>query len=180
MIVVADSSSFVVLVAVGHIDVLPSLFKRIVIPPEVETELASPKRPAAVQAFIATPPSWLEVRPAATVEHIEGLHAGEAAAIALAQALRADRVIIDEGRGRKAAAARGLQVIGTIGVLEAAAERGLVDLDQAFAKVKQTDFWVSPTFLDERLARSFERKQTQDLEAHKQGTPEQKPSTEQG
>ncbi|MGA2699794.1 MAG: DUF3368 domain-containing protein [Isosphaeraceae bacterium] len=172
MIVVADSSPFVVLVAVGHIDVLPSLFERIVIPPEVETELASPKRPAAVQAFIATPPSWLEVRPAATVEQVEGLHAGEAAAIALALALRADRVIIDEARGRKVATGQGLRVVGTIGVLEAAAERALIDLDQAFAKVKQTDFWVSSALLDERLARYFERKRTQDREARKQGTSE--------
>ncbi len=172
MIVVADSSPFVVLVAVGHIDVLPSLFERMVIPPEVETELASPKRPAAVQAFIATPPSWLEVRPAATVEQVEGLHAGEAAAIALALALRADRVIIDEARGRKVATGQGLRVVGTIGVLEAAAERALIDLDQAFAKVKQTDFWVSSALLDERLARYFERKRTQDREARKQGTSE--------
>jgi len=172
MIVVADSSPFVVLVAVGHIDVLPSLFERILIPPEVETELASPKRPAAVQAFIATPPSWLEVRPAATVEQVEGLHAGEAAAIALALALRADRVIIDEARGRKVATGQGLRVVGTIGVLEAAAERALIDLDQAFAKVKQTDFWVSSALLDERLARYFERKRTQDREARKQGTSE--------
>ncbi len=163
MIVVADSSPFVVLIAISHIAVLPSLFKRIVIPLEVETELASPKRPAAVQAFIATPPSWLEVRPATTVEEIEGLHAGETAAIALARELRADSVIIDEGRGRKAATDRGLLVIGTIGVLEAAAERGLVELNQAFAKVKQTDFWVSPTFLDERLARFLERRQTRIL-----------------
>ncbi len=172
MIVVADSSPFVVLVAVGHIDVLPSLFERMVIPPEVETELASPKRPAAVQAFIATPPSWLEVRPAATVEQVEGFHAGEAAAIALALALRADRVIIDEARGRKVATGQGLRVVGTIGVLEAAAERALIDLDQAFAKVKQTDFWVSSALLDERLARYFERKRTQDREARKQGTSE--------
>ena len=35
---------------------------------------------------------------------------------------------------------------------EAAAERGLLDLEQAFNKVKPTDFWVSPKFLDERLA----------------------------
>jgi predicted nucleic acid-binding protein len=49
-------------------------------------------------------------------------------------------------------------VIGTVGILEAAAERGLLDLEQAFHKVKQTDFWVSPKFLDERLALYRERR----------------------
>ena len=50
------------------------------------------------------------------------------------------------------------------------AERGLVELDQAFAKMKQTDFWVSPTFLDERLARFLERRQTRILQARKHST----------
>jgi predicted nucleic acid-binding protein len=161
MIIVADSSPFVVLVAVGHVDVLAALFEEVLIPPQVESELASPKRLEAVRAFIATPPSWLRVQspdPIDPIERIEGLHAGEAAAIALARQLRADRVIIDEALGRRAATQRGLQVIGTIGVLETAADRGFIDLGHAFEKVKKTDFWVSPTFLDERHALFLERK----------------------
>src|SRR4051812_42723086 len=114
MIVVSDSSALVALVGIGHGDVLPALFTQIVVPPEVAAELASPKRPRAVQDFIAAPPSWLEVRAPASVEPIPGLHAGEAAAIALAQELRADRVIIDEKRGRRAATERHLRVIGTV------------------------------------------------------------------
>jgi predicted nucleic acid-binding protein len=33
MIIVADSSPFVVLIAIGHVDVLPALFNEILIPP---------------------------------------------------------------------------------------------------------------------------------------------------
>jgi predicted nucleic acid-binding protein len=76
----------------------------------------------------------------------------ESAAISLAHELRADGVVIDEKLGRRSATERGLRVVGTIGVLEAAAERGLIDLGDAFEKVKKTDCWVSPKFLDERLA----------------------------
>jgi predicted nucleic acid-binding protein len=162
MIVVADSSPFVVLVAIGHVDVLPALFKEVLIPPEVESELASPRRPQAVRDLVAAPPSWLRVQSPALVEPIEGLHAGEAAAIALARELRADRVIIDEALGRRIAAERGLRVVGTIGVLEAAAERGFIDLGHASEEVKKTDFWVSPTFLDERLARFLGRRPDQE------------------
>jgi predicted nucleic acid-binding protein len=43
----------VVLVNVGHAEVLPTLFNRIVIPPEVASELASPKRPEIVRPFSA-------------------------------------------------------------------------------------------------------------------------------
>ena len=106
MIVVSDSSALVVLFRIGHGDVLPTLFQQIVIPPEVACELAFPNWPQSVQDFIAAPPSWLEIRAATSVEPIPSLDAGEAAAISLAQELQADRLIIDEKRGRKAAAER--------------------------------------------------------------------------
>ena len=158
MIVVADTSPFVVLVNIGCIDVLPGLYGRVVIPPEVAAELHSPKRPKNVRDFIASPPDWLEERPPLAVEAIPGLDAGEAAAISLARELRADQLIIDEMPGRRAALARSLRVIGTVGVLEFAAAQGLVDLKEAFEKVKKTDFWISPAFLDERLALFLRRK----------------------
>ncbi len=88
---------------------------------------------------------------------IADLHAGEAAAISLARELRADRLIIDESPGRAAARQRGIPIIGTVGVLELAADAGLIDLERAFEAVKRTDFWVSPKFLDERLALFRER-----------------------
>jgi predicted nucleic acid-binding protein len=161
MIVVADSSPFVVLVSVQHVDLLAAVFREVVIPPQVQAELASPKRSDAVRAFIAAPPSWLHIVSPSAVESLEGLHAGESAAISLAQELRADRIVIDQSLGRRAATERGLRVIGTIGVLEAAADRGLINLGDAFLKVKSTDFWVSPAFLDERLALFLARKQSE-------------------
>jgi predicted nucleic acid-binding protein len=165
MIIVADSSPFVVLVAVGHVDVLVTLFQEVLILPQVEFELRSPKRSEAVRAFITARPAWLVVRSPDSIQPIEGLHAGEVAAISLAGELHADLIIIDEALGRKAAAQRGLRVIGTIGVLEVAAERGLIDLGHAFEDVKKTDFWLSPTFLDERLALFLERKQAREQQA---------------
>jgi len=111
MIIVADSSPFVVLVSVKHVDVLATVFQEVIIPPQVQAELASPKRSEAVRAFIAAPPSWLRVVSPTSIEPIEGLHAGESAAISLAQEIRADRVVIDEGLGRRAATERGLHVI---------------------------------------------------------------------
>jgi uncharacterized protein DUF3368 len=111
------------------------------------------------------PPPWLELKaPTTTGERIAGLHSGEAAAIALAEELRADRILIDEQQARKAAAERRLRVTGTIGVLEAAAERELIDLGQAFDRLKQTDFWVTPKFLAERLTRFRERQLAREQE----------------
>ncbi len=61
MIVVADSSPLILLVNIGHIELLLSLFKRVVIPPAVASELLAPSRPKAVRDFITTSPAWLTV-----------------------------------------------------------------------------------------------------------------------
>lgn len=95
------------------------------------------------------PPLWLEIVsevPVAKLSLIE-LHQGESDAIALAQHLRADALIIDERRGRQEAETRGLVVIGTLGVLASAHERGLVNLAEAIDRLRQTNFHASPKLL---------------------------------
>ena len=76
MIVVADGSPLVVLARIGHARVLPTLFGRIYVPPEVAVELTGAKRPESARAFIAAPPDWLVIRPATNMEAVAGLHPG--------------------------------------------------------------------------------------------------------
>ena len=52
------------------------------------------------------------------------LDRGEAEVIVLAEELRADAVLIDDLKARKTAVLRGLAVVGAIGVLLDAKERG--------------------------------------------------------
>ncbi len=151
MLVVADSSPMIVLVLIGHIKVLPKLFGQVVIPPEVSAELLRSNRPQAVYDFMASHPAWLIERAPSVIEPIPSLHAGEIAAISLARELKADLLLIDEVHGRKAAAERHIPFTGTIGVLELAADEGLLNLKDAFTLVKKTDFWISNELLDERL-----------------------------
>lgn len=151
MLVIADSSPLIVLINIGHVDVLPTLFGQVVIPPEVSAELHQPNRPQIVRDFLAVQPAWLRERMPVAIEPIPALHAGELAAISLARELKADLLLIDEVRGRKAAADRHIPYTGTIGVLELAADKGLLDLQAAFERIKLTDFWISHELLDERL-----------------------------
>ena len=53
--------------------------------------------------------------------------AGELEAICLAQEIHADAVLMDDRAGRNPAIQCGLAVVGTIGLLEQAAARGLID-----------------------------------------------------
>lgn len=158
MLVVADSSPLIVLINIAHIEILSTLFARVVIPPQVDAELRRPNRPQAVRDFANAAPTWLQVQMPAATELIPGLHAGELAAIGLAQELKADLLLIDEISGRKVAAERGIALTGTIGVLELAADRGLVELSDAFERIKKTDFWISNALLDERLKLHLARK----------------------
>ena len=68
MLVIAASSPLIVLVNIGHIELLPNLFGRVVIPPAVAAELAASSRPQAVRELIANPPSWLAIQDPAIVQ----------------------------------------------------------------------------------------------------------------
>jgi predicted nucleic acid-binding protein len=50
MIVVADTSPLNYLILIGHVDVVPVLFDRIVAPPAVVRELTHPHSPPSVHA----------------------------------------------------------------------------------------------------------------------------------
>ncbi len=157
MLVVADSSPLNLLVRIGHSDILPALFERVAIPTEVARELSRPRAPQAVRDLISRPPAWLSVHEPGEVESIDRLDPGERAAISLARELGADFLLIDERAGRRAAAERRLRVIGTIGILERAAEQGLLDLAEAFGRVRLTDFRVTDELLEQSLKRHRER-----------------------
>jgi predicted nucleic acid-binding protein len=80
-----------------------------------------------------------------------GIHKGEAAAIALAVAMRADLLLIDDRRGIRAAKQQGLRVTGTLGLLDLAAERGLIDFACAIRTLEGTSFWRTEALLQALL-----------------------------
>lgn len=92
MLVVGDSSPLIVLVNIGHVDVLPKLFGQVFVPPAVTNELAFSSRPQAVRDFGAVPPAWLHVQRATAIQPIPELHPGETEALSLALELHADKM----------------------------------------------------------------------------------------
>lgn len=88
-----------------------------------------------------------------------GLHLGpgENAAIALAQELRADRLLADERDARALARQRGLEVVGTLSILAEAADRGLIDLVAKIELLRGTSFHASRQLLQALLARHQKR-----------------------
>jgi predicted nucleic acid-binding protein len=150
MIVIADTGPINYLILIGEIGVLPALYVRVAVPPSVCEELRNRRAPEAVRAWIAKPPSWLEILSPTKTPDVElgRLDAGERDAILLAEELGADQLIIDEIRGRREAVRRNLPCTGTLGVLAKGAERGLLDLRAAVDRLRKTSFRISGDLLD--------------------------------
>ena len=161
MLVVADTSPINYLVLLEQTALLPALYTRVFLPPAVVTELQDLEAPEEVRAWVADLPGWCEVRrpaPLGETETLAHLGAGEREAILLAQELRADFLLIDEEDGRQVARSRALTVTGTLGVLERAAERGLINLPSTLARLLTTTFRVRDELIQGMLARDAARK----------------------
>lgn len=150
MIVVADSGPLHYLILLDHADLLRRFYGEVIVPDAVATELSSPSAPSIVRDWILRPPPWVSVVPAepSQIRAItDDLDLGERSAIALAVALHADLLLIDEAAGRAEAKRRNLRVTGTLGVLRAGAEQGLVDVPALLARLKVTGFYVDDTLV---------------------------------
>jgi predicted nucleic acid-binding protein len=149
MIVVSDTSPLTALLSVGEEEILPRLFKEVIVPLAVREELLRSHSPL---------PSWLQVRevvdPAEAHRLSSMVDEGEAEAIELAKELRADLLLIDERKGRRLAVAEGVRVIGLLGVVVLAKRRGFVSSARALvgALREKAGFYLSAELVDRALA----------------------------
>ena len=79
------------------------------------------------------------------------LDLGEQQAIALAEEVTADILLVDDWDARVEAERRHLRVVGTLRVLADGASRGLTDLEDAFRRLRHTNFRVNPELLESLL-----------------------------
>ena len=129
MIVVSNTSPIIALAGIGQLDLLRAVHGEILVPDAVfdEITVAGAGQPGAREVAAA---EWIKRRPALDAPLVNALSleldAGEAQAIALAVEVRADLILLDERRGRRAAQRLGLTIAGTLGVLIAAKDRGVL------------------------------------------------------
>jgi len=114
---VFDSTCLIALERIARLDILPPLFPDIVVP-------------AAVAEEFGSSPAWMTIRTvsndfSSAVLRTQ-LHRGEAAAIALAAEIQADRLVLDDKKARRIARELGLHPIGTVGVILRAKREDIV------------------------------------------------------
>jgi len=155
--VVSDTSPLHYLVECEAIEILPALFQEILIPPTVHRELQHPNTPRPVRAWAQLLPTWVKVRAPAVLDDSLDVDQGEKEAICLAREVQAVAILMDDRKGRAEAVRCGLRVAGTVGLLEAAAGRGLLDFVVSIQRLRQTSARLDEELIQAALTRNRPR-----------------------
>ncbi len=126
MIVFCDTTPFIALSSIDKLDLLPTLFGKINVVPEVVAE-CSVGGPIVVPDFSNL--SWVQIVDSDLCTNnrfLLELDKGEKYTLHMAQKMAAQLVIIDEKIGRNIAEYMGLSVIGTLGILLNAKRKQLI------------------------------------------------------
>ena len=144
MIVVSDTSPLSNLFIIQRLDLLEKLYGRIIVPEAVMTELLELEN-RGIDLSPVKNARWIEVVKINERHEVnkllDDLDLGEAEAIVLAETLHADWLLIDETKGRNIAKLHGLHIVGLLGILLLAKEKGYTPsvkllLDDLIAKAK--------------------------------------------
>ncbi|MCD4788958.1 MAG: DUF3368 domain-containing protein [Bacteroidales bacterium] len=143
-IIISDTSCLIALERIGQLDILRRTFKVIIITQEVYKEFGNRL------------PDWIIIKEVKNKEKQNQLESfldnGEASSIALATEIKNTLLIIDERKGRKIARTFNLEIIGTLGLLIKAKEKGVIsNLKDIVIDLKKSGFRVSNSILNEIL-----------------------------
>lgn len=155
MIIISDTSPICYLILIDCIEVLPILYKTVIIPQAVYQELTAEATPKAVKEWIQNYPDWLIIRNItnSSDSELDKLDRGERAAIILAEEINANLLIVDDRAARTMATQRGLTIIGLLGILIDAAKNNLIDLPTKINQLQETSFFISPKLLQSILSK---------------------------
>jgi len=135
-LIIADASCLIVLQNIQELPILQKLFGEVFITGEVGKE------------FGLELPEWIKIRKVVNTSKKEALSLvldeGEASSIALSLEIGDSILIIDEKKGRRIAQELGIKIIGTLGVILRAKERGLINsIENLLEKLESAEFRIS-------------------------------------
>ena len=146
MVIISDTSPIANLIQINRLNILHQLFDQILVPPSVHTEILKlEKFGFALETYLEG--DWIEIRDPTNKEMVEELRTeidqGESEAIALAEELNAQLIIIDERLGTQIAREKGLNTIGLLGLLIKAKEKSILDAVKPLVEeLEGVGFWI--------------------------------------
>ena len=132
------------------LDVIVSLPYDFICPSQVETEIAA----GVEMCYPVSFPPWIKVsllKNSLSALSLANLDAGEAAVIELALEQGIELVCLDELKGRRAALAAGLRVIGSLGLIGKAKTIGLISNVRPLVERAE----ISGIYYDRKLVERF-------------------------
>ena len=158
---VSNSTPLIALAQIGLFDVLRDLFGRIRIAKAVYDETVTTGREKGGARREVSAAEWVEaveVQDRLAVEVLlDELDRGEAETIVLARQLNAQMVLMDEKKGRRKLQVLGMPMMGTLGILLAAKEAGLIPaIRPALEALQQSRFSLNRRLVEQVLARAEE------------------------
>ena len=141
-----DTSPLVYLFRIGHLELLDALFDQVLTPHAVVRELTRGRGGGAQTPDLADFP-WIQTveTDATTIpQDLLDFGPGEQAAILLVLENRAQQVVLDDLEARQVAQRLGVPVIGTVGLLVGAKQKGLVpSVSRLLDQLVQAGMWLS-------------------------------------
>ena len=160
MKVVCNSSTVIALARISRLDILEKVVKSLMIPPAVYDDIVTKGagRPGAAEVKEA---KWIEKRNVSERELVMKLNVtlgrGESEAIALAKEVKADLVILDDEKARKAAISEGLRITGLLAFLVQAKEKDIIKrVKPLMDNLRQKDFFISEDLYQDAIGKAGE------------------------
>jgi predicted nucleic acid-binding protein len=147
------------LIALAKLGMLRLLGDEVVIPGAVFAELTESTKDYADELGAWCTGKVLEVRDRKAVDYLALiLDRGEAEVIALAEERKTPLVLIDDIKARRIAKLRGLNVVGTLGILLDAKDKGLIrELKPFLDELMKKKIRISKELYEHALALAHER-----------------------
>lgn len=147
-VIIADTSCLIIYHKIGQFEILQGTFSDLIVTKEVAEEFGEL-------------PNWVTTKEVTDngqyLKWAEDLGKGEASAITLALEFDDSLLIIDEKKGRKVAKELRIEIIGSLGILIKAKEKGVIkSVREILTLIDKTDFRVSRSVREKVLKESGE------------------------
>ena len=158
MILIADTSALIALSVCDSLQLLDDIFTKVVVPEEVFIEAIKSNKPEAqlINKYLQGKVVKVDME---DFVYLDGyVDAGETEAMKLYKSLSADKLLIDDKRGRKIAKMNNIGVIGSLGILIHAKQLGLIqEIKPRIDKVINSAIYLDTSLIEHVLEISGEQ-----------------------
>lgn len=153
MMIIADSSPLISLALIKKLNILEQLYRKLCVPTAVYDEVSRGDQPCSreLKQFLQGKTTHVTNTMAVDIL-LSDIGTGEAEAIVLALEYQPALILIDDLKARKLAKMKGLNIIGTLGVLLKAKREGLIgELKPLIVELVSNDIRIGTKIIEMTL-----------------------------